>query len=58
MLDAELLLALDNLYRRGQAILVVFIAATGTPAPPRRFPIIRIDYDENWSQRDTLVLGG
>jgi uncharacterized protein (DUF58 family) len=58
MLDAALLLALDNLYRRGQAILVVFIAATGTPAPPRRFPIIRIDYDENWSQRDTLVLGG
>ena len=57
ILDPELLLAMRDLRRRGRAILIVFVARPETTAPSLPFPIIRIDYDEHWSQRETLVLG-
>jgi uncharacterized protein (DUF58 family) len=57
ILDPELLLAMRDLRRRGRAILIALVARPETTAPSLPFPIIRIDYDEHWSQRETLVLG-
>lgn len=57
MLDPELIFALRDLCRRGRAILIVFVARPEATVPSLPFPIIRIDYDEHWSQRETLVLG-
>jgi uncharacterized protein (DUF58 family) len=57
MLDAVLRTSLRDVQRRGRAVLVLQIARDNDAIPVERFPILRIPYDEHWTEHEALVLG-
>jgi uncharacterized protein (DUF58 family) len=57
MLDAVLRTGLRDVQRRGRAVLVLQIARDNEASPVERFPVLRIPYDEHWTEHEALVLG-
>jgi len=57
MLEAYLRATVRDLQRRGRAVLVLQIARDHDANPVERFPILRIPYDEYWTEHEALVLG-
>jgi uncharacterized protein (DUF58 family) len=57
VLDRGLVDAVRDLHRRGRAIFVVHLGTPGIATPELFCAVARIEYDENWTQREALVLG-
>ncbi|HJU15100.1 MAG TPA: DUF58 domain-containing protein [Stellaceae bacterium] len=57
LLDAALIGALRDLRRRGTPLLVVLVGTAGAAAGTFDCPIVRVDYDTRWTEREALVLG-
>jgi uncharacterized protein (DUF58 family) len=43
--------------RRGVPVTVIHVVRRDVSSPDARLPILRVDHDEHWIDRDTLVLG-
>lgn len=56
MLSHAILQALRAQHRNGRAILVVHVARDYEPRHTAPFPILRVDHDAQWTERDALVL--
>lgn len=57
MLDAALVGVLRDLHRRGTPLLIVFLGRAAAAAGALDCPIVRVDYDAQWTEREALVLG-
>jgi uncharacterized repeat protein (TIGR01451 family) len=57
MLDAALCATLRDVQRRGRAVLVLQIARDHDVSSVDRIPILRIPYDQHWTEHEALVLG-
>lgn len=55
-IDDRIARILADKHRRGESIMVILIAANDRATNLGDVPILRIDYDDAWIQRETLVL--
>ena len=56
ILDAPLRTALRDLHRGGRAVLVLHVAHEFAVRRAEPYPILRVDYDTFWTERDALVI--
>jgi uncharacterized repeat protein (TIGR01451 family) len=56
--DRALLAELRDQHRRGRPVLALHVAPIYEATPAASFPILRIDQDAHWMERNALVLAG
>jgi len=55
-IDKRMARVLADMHRRGESVLVVLIATADEPVSLGGLPVLHVDYDERWTERDALVL--